>query len=88
MKTYLLYDIESEWNAVNAKAEEKMGIPTSDGLTARYDVIQQVTKNEHIDFGKYIFTLCDRVCLDGTILKSHFPEGQSFGDWHEPSSVE
>ena len=84
MKTYLLYNTESEWNAANAKAEEKMGIPTADGQTLRWDTASQVTKEGHSDFGKYIFTLCGRVCLDGTTLKNHFPKGQSLGDWFAP----
>ena len=89
MKTYLLYDTEAEWNEANKNAKTLLGIPTSDGLTTEYDTIKQITKDGHNDLGKYIFILTDAICLNGSTLKSNFPEGQplsSAGTWANPPS--
>lgn len=86
MKTYLLYDTQDDWNAANQQAEQFLGIPSADGLTTEYDVIKKVTKTDHANFGKYVFTLVDAE-KDGVTLKSQFPEGRPFselGTWQEP----
>ena len=85
MKTYLLYDTQDDWNAANQQAENFLGIPSSDGTT-EYDVIKQVTKTDHADYGKYVFTLIDAE-QDGVTLKSQYPEGRplsELGTWQEP----
>jgi hypothetical protein len=86
MKTYLLYDTQDDWNDANQQAEQFLGIPSADGLTTEYDIIKQVTKVGHTDYGKYIFTLID-IEQNGVTLKSQFPEGRSLselGTWQEP----
>ena len=86
MKTYLLYETHADWNAANQQAEQFLGIPSSDGLTTEYDVIKQITKTDHVDYGKYVFTLVDAE-KDGVTLKSQYPEGRPFselGTWQEP----
>lgn len=86
MKTYLLYDTQDDWNAANQQAEQFLGIPSTDGLTTEYDVIKQVTKTDHADYGKYVFTLVDAE-KDGVTLKSQFQEGRplsELGTWQEP----
>lgn len=86
MKTYLLYDTQDDWNTANQQAEQFLGIPSTDGLTTEYDVIKQVTKTDHADYGKYVFTLVDAE-KDGVTLKSQYPEGRPFselGTWQEP----
>ena len=53
-----LYSSVSSWNNRHASVKTSLGIPTQDGATTQYAVIQQVNNEDHEDHDKYVFPVC------------------------------
>jgi len=69
-----LYSSTSGWNNRHASVKTFLGIPTSDGKTTEYAERVQVSNEDHVDHGKYVFPVktegtwkCDQLFSSGLV---------------------